>query len=301
MKDLERRIGSIARSGLPVLIEGASGTGKEALAELLHKTNGVESQFTRVLCRKTAPVVYPATPMFNGGVDLGVLYPQTRGTVFLKNVHLLCPAEQEQLLAALIQVTDPRDEKDQAAAARLVSSATESLEPFVSRGDFNPALYHRLSVYRIWLPPLRERREDILPMARLFLKRFADESNRELLDFTPEAIELLSSYKWPGNVRQLQNAVQHAVLMCENGIVQARDLGLLVDETRQLEEGSLTLIEQMERSKIIELLAETQGNKLDAARRLGIGRQTLYNKIKTYEIAAYSPARTKTPSILVGV
>src|SRR5271154_4876605 len=103
MKDLERRIGSIARSRLPVSIEGASGTGKEALAELLHNISGMEAAFTRILCRKTGPVVYSGSSIKNGEANLGDIFPAARGTVFLKNIHLLAAVEQEQLLAALEQ------------------------------------------------------------------------------------------------------------------------------------------------------------------------------------------------------
>jgi DNA-binding NtrC family response regulator len=124
-------------------------------------------------------------------------------------------------------------------------------------------------------------------LARAFLKRFAAQADRVLSDFSSEAAERLRRYDWPGNVRQLQNEIQRTVLMCEGQVVEATDLSIGdVASATDSGEQNLTLMEAMERNKIIEVLKETGGNKLETARRLGIGRQTLYNKIKAYTIAA---------------
>jgi DNA-binding NtrC family response regulator len=119
------------------------------------------------------------------------------------------------------------------------------------------------------------------------LKRFASQADRVLTDFTPEAADRLRSYDWPGNVRQLQNEVQRAVLMSEGSQIDGHDLSVTQAQLNT-EPGTenLTLMEAMERNKIVEVLKETHGNKLETAKRLGIGRQTLYNKIKSYAIAA---------------
>src|SRR5712692_8444341 len=133
MKDLKRRIGFIAHSGLPVLIEGASGTGKEALAEVLHDHTGTGT-FTRIMCRKP---VSELTSM-NGATDLCALQSRMPGTVFLKNVYLLSPADQDQLLTILDEMAACRDGESQVPTPRIVSSTTESLEPLVSRRELNP-------------------------------------------------------------------------------------------------------------------------------------------------------------------
>jgi DNA-binding NtrC family response regulator len=147
-------------------------------------------------------------------------------------------------------------------------------------------LFYRISAISLHLPPLRERREDIVPLANSFLKRFAAQANRTLTGFRPSAVERLTAFDWPGNVRQLQNEVQRAVLLCEGNEIDASDLS--ISETRAAAEESadtnFTLLEGVERNAIIQMLKETGGNKLETAKRLGIGRQTLYNKIKAYGI-----------------
>jgi DNA-binding NtrC family response regulator len=136
------------------------------------------------------------------------------------------------------------------------------------------------------LPALRERRDDIMPLANAFLKRFAGQANRPLRGFTPAAIERLTSFDWPGNVRQLQNEIQRAVLLSEGDMVDASDLSITRAKPDAAEslDTNFTLLEGVERNAIVTMLKETNGNKLEAAKRLGIGRQTLYNKIKAYGI-----------------
>jgi DNA-binding NtrC family response regulator len=137
----------------------------------------------------------------------------------------------------------------------------------------------------VHLPPLRDRREDILPLARAFLKRFTSQANRAISDYTPAAAERLRKFDWPGNVRQLQNEIQRAVLMVEGQVIDVHDLSMNdLSNSSDGVDANLTLMEAMERNKIIEVLRDTRGNKLETARRLGIGRQTLYNKIKAYSI-----------------
>jgi DNA-binding NtrC family response regulator len=157
----------------------------------------------------------------------------------------------------------------------------------IKDGKLREDLYYRISAICISLPPLRERREDIVPLARGFLKRFCSQADRPSTEFTPEAIERLKKYDWPGNVRQLQNEIQRAVLMCDGKAIDANDLSIIdAKPGESADDANLTLMEAMERNKIIEVLRDTGGNKLETARRLGIGRQTLYNKIKAYAIAA---------------
>jgi DNA-binding NtrC family response regulator len=147
-------------------------------------------------------------------------------------------------------------------------------------------LFYRISAISVYLPPLRERREDIMPLANAFLKRFASQANRVIKGFTQSAIERLTGFDWPGNVRQLQNEVQRAVLLCEGDEVDAADLSITKARTSDEEsfDTNFTLLEGVERNAIVQMLKETGGNKLETAKRLGIGRQTLYNKIKAYGI-----------------
>jgi DNA-binding NtrC family response regulator len=133
---------------------------------------------------------------------------------------------------------------------------------------------------------LRERRDDIMPLANVFLKRFSAQANRVLRGFSAQAVERLASFEWPGNVRQLQNEIQRAVLLSEGPEVNVTDLSISDVKFIPTEghDTSFTLLEGVERNAIIQMLKETGGNKLETAKRLGIGRQTLYNKIKGYGI-----------------
>jgi DNA-binding NtrC family response regulator len=135
---------------------------------------------------------------------------------------------------------------------------------------------------------LRERRDDIMPLANAFLKRFASQANRPIRGFSGPAVDRLTSFDWPGNVRQLQNEIQRAVLLSEGDVVDAADLSITTVKsavaTEEAMDTNFTLLEGVERNAIVNMLKETGGNKLEAAKRLGIGRQTLYNKIKAYGI-----------------
>jgi len=147
-------------------------------------------------------------------------------------------------------------------------------------------LFYRISAISVHLPPLRERRDDILPLANSFLKRFSAQANRVIKGYTPSAIERLTNFDWPGNIRQLQNEVQRAVLLSEGDEVDATDLSITNVRAAADAGGdtNFTLLEGVERNAIVQMLKETGGNKLETAKRLGIGRQTLYNKIKAYGI-----------------
>ena len=169
--------------------------------------------------------------------------------------------------------------------SRVIAATNRPPEEAIKAGKLREDLYYRISAISIALPSLRERREDILPLATSFLKRFAAQANRVITGYTPAAAELLRRQDWPGNVRQLQNEVQRAVLMCESKQVDAPDLSLSAARIEtQEDDANLTLMEAMERNTILQMLKETGGNKLETAKRLGIGRQTLYNKIKAYGI-----------------
>jgi DNA-binding NtrC family response regulator len=169
---------------------------------------------------------------------------------------------------------------------RIVAATNRKTEEAIKEGKLREDLFYRISAISVHLPPLRERREDIMPLANAFLKRFVAQSNRPIRGFTQAAVERLTSFDWPGNVRQLQNEIQRAVLLCESGEIDSTDLSItnVKSETDQSQDTNFTLLEGVERNAIVQMLKETGGNKLETAKRLGIGRQTLYNKIKAYGI-----------------
>jgi DNA-binding NtrC family response regulator len=169
---------------------------------------------------------------------------------------------------------------------RLVAATNRRPEEAIRDGKLREDLYYRISAISVHLPPLRERREDIMPLANSFMKRFVAQANRPIRGFSPEATDRLTGFEWPGNVRQLQNEIQRAVLLCESTEIDSTDLSITTvkPESEQSQDTNFTLLEGVERNAIVQMLKETGGNKLETAKRLGIGRQTLYNKIKAYGI-----------------
>jgi len=287
MKDLERRAGSIALSGLPVLIEGASGAGKEALGEYLHNASGMGGAFTRILCSKSGPMTFPASSTGNGIAAPGNIFSQTGATVFLKNVHLLSPTHQEHLLAGLIQLAD--SEGGRAGNARVLSSAAESLDALVSRGEFNPALYHRLSVYRIALPLLRERREDI-PELFARMVQSAVNGGGSPPPPTPRLLEVLIAYDWPGNLRELQNVARTYLVTARAEEIIAElssrsrlaALGLPAQRDGQsLKEQVKGVSQKLESEIILRTLERHHWNRRRAAQSLQISYRSLLYKMKS--------------------
>jgi DNA-binding NtrC family response regulator len=169
---------------------------------------------------------------------------------------------------------------------RIVAATNRKPEEAIQEGKLREDLFYRISAISVHLPPLRERREDIMPLANAFLKRFSAQANRVVRGFQQSAIDRLTNFDWPGNVRQLQNEVQRAVLLCETDEIAASDLSVTRPKPggEEAPDTNFTLLEGVERNAIVNMLKETGGNKLETAKRLGIGRQTLYNKIKAYGI-----------------
>ncbi len=298
MRTVMRTIERIAPSDVSVLITGESGTGKEVVADLIHTLSPRnKGTFIKINCAALprelieSELFGSVKGAFTGSQgDREGLFRQAEGGTLLLDELSEMPIDTQSKLLRVLQEKEVRPvggRTSYKADCRILAATNRAVGDAIKEGKLREDLYYRISAISVALPPLRDRREDILPLARAFLKRFAAQANRAMTDFTPEACDRLRKNDWPGNVRQLQNEVQRAVLMCEGKMVDVHDLSIndpaLVNNEAN---GNLTLMEAMERNKIIEILKETQGNKLETAKRLGIGRQTLYNKIKAYAIAA---------------
>jgi transcriptional regulator with PAS, ATPase and Fis domain len=210
------------------------------------------------------------------------------GTLFLDEISEM-PIDTQSKLLRVLQDQEVRPvggKTSYKTNCRLIAATNRNPEDAIKDGKLREDLYYRISAISVNLPPLRERRDDIMPLANAFLKRFAGQANRAIRGYTPAAIERLTNFDWPGNVRQLQNEIQRAVLLSESDMVDASDLSITRAKPEGIEsqDTNFTLLEGVERNAIVQMLKETNGNKLEAAKRLGIGRQTLYNKIKAYGI-----------------
>jgi DNA-binding NtrC family response regulator len=297
MQTVVRTVERVAPSDVSILITGESGTGKEVIADLIHAMSPrSKARIIKINCA-ALPRELIESELFGSvkGAFTGAhsdregLFRQAEdGTLFLDEISEM-PIDTQSKLLRVLQDQEVRPvggKTSYRTNCRIVAATNRKTEEAIQDGKLREDLYYRISAISVHLPPLRERREDIMPLANSFLKRFAAQANRVLRGFTPSGIERLTMFEWPGNVRQLQNEVQRAVLLCEGDEVDATDLSI-TNVRRDIDGGpdtNFTLLEGVERNAIVQMLKETGGNKLETAKRLGIGRQTLYNKIKAYGI-----------------
>jgi DNA-binding NtrC family response regulator len=299
MQDVVRTIERIAPNDVTILITGESGTGKEVIADLVHAMSArSKGKIIKINCA-ALPRELIESELFGSvkGAFTGAhsdregLFRQAEGgTLFLDEISEMPIDTQSKLLRVLQdqKVRPVGGKTDYQTNCRLVAATNRNPEDAIKDGKLREDLYYRISAISVNLPPLRDRRDDIMPLANAFLKRFAGQADRAIRGFTPAAIDRLTNFEWPGNVRQLQNEIQRAVLLSEGDMVDASDLSVTRAKPDNVEsqDTNFTLLEGVERNAIVQMLKETNGNKLEAAKRLGIGRQTLYNKIKAYGIEA---------------
>src|SRR3954468_13502148 len=298
MKAVMRTIERVAPSDVSVLITGESGTGKEVVADLIHTlSRRGKGPFIKINCAALprelieSELFGSVKGAFTGSQgDREGLFRQAEGGTLLLDELSEMPVDTQSKLLRVLQEKEVRPVGGRTSYkidCRVIAATNRQVDEAIKEGKLREDLYYRISAISVSLPPLRERREDILPLARAFLKRYCSQADRPPTEFSPEALERLKKYDWPGNVRQLQNEIQRAVLMSDGKAIDANDLSIIDAKPGEgADDANLTLMEAMERNKIIEVLRDTGGNKLETARRLGIGRQTLYNKIKAYAIAA---------------
>ena len=297
MQTVVRTVERIAPSDVSVLITGESGTGKEVIADLIHNLGPrSKNRIIKVNCAALprelieSELFGSVKGAFTGAhTDREGLFRQAEGgTLFLDEISEMPIDTQSKLLRVLQdqKVRPVGGKADYQTNCRIIAATNRKPEDAIKGGKLREDLFYRISAISVFLPPLRERREDIMPLAVAFLRRFAAQANRTLNGFSLQAAERLTSFDWPGNIRQLQNEIQRGVLLCEGPTVEASDLS--VSDSPSLPSDSpdqgFTLLEGVERNAIIQMLKETGGNKHETAKRLGIGRQTLYNKIKAYGI-----------------
>jgi transcriptional regulator with PAS, ATPase and Fis domain len=295
MKAIVRTVERVAPSDVSILITGESGTGKEVVADLIHTLSPrAKGPFVKVNCAALpkdlieSELFGSVKGAFTGAqADREGLFRQAEGGTLLLDELAEMPVETQTKLLRVLQEKEYRPVGGRTSFksnVRIIASTNLEVEVAIRAGKLREDLFYRISTITLNLAPLRERVDDIVPLATSFLKRFASQAARNINGFTPGAMEKLRSYDWPGNVRQLQNEIQRAVLMTDSDMVDVNDLSITREVQPKEENTSLTLLEGMERQTILQMLKETNGNKLETAKRLGIGRQTLYNKIKLYSI-----------------
>lgn len=322
LKQLLGVIEKVARSHSTVLIEGETGTGKELVANAIHAASPRSSRsLVKVNCA-ALPEPLLESELFGHergaftGADrqrVGRFELANGGTLFLDEIGDMSLSTQAKLLRVLQEQMFERvgGEKTLTVDVRLIAATNKHLETEVRERRFRDDLFYRLNVVTIDLPPLRERREDILLLARHFLDRYARDLGKPVGDIEPAARELLEDHSWPGNIRELENTIERGVLMAEGNALRAADLGLVASVgpvapsqhgssvTSQGSAGSANQdskrLDDIEKHTILRVLAENNWVQKDAARFLGISPRVLNYKIKTHGITHPSWLKHRPP------
>lgn len=296
MQRVYRLIEKVSQHNYPVLILGESGTGKELVAKSIHFSGERRNRpFVPVDCSALVPTLIESELFgyikgaFTGAVHSkqGLMEAAGNGTLFLDEIGDLPVDLQAKLLRALQEKeVKPVGSTDRVAIAmRVIAATNRDLEAAVRQNMFRQDLFFRLNVVQIKMPPLRERKSDIPLLVNSFLEKFNDASGRART-IAEDAMSRLMAYDWPGNVRELENAIERAVALGSGPLLHVTDLPSNVHygtDSRLPENDELLPLEELERRAILRALRETTGDKLAAARLLGIGKTTLYRKLKQYD------------------
>ena len=306
MLKLLETVSQVAPSEATVLISGDSGTGKELIAGAIHfnslRKNG---PFVKINCAAITETLLESE-LF--GHEKGAFTGADRrkegrfsqahgGTLLLDEVSEMSLMMQVKLLRALQEREFNRvgGETTIQVDVRVIAATNKNLKDQINAGAFREDLYYRLNVVELEVPPLSHRKEDIPLLARHFLEIFAAKNRKEIMGFTPKAMDNLIHYDWPGNVRELMNAVERAVVLARSSYLDVNDFPFMKDSlTENDQKDSIntdalmlqgeTPLEEIEKTAILKTLQAADGNKSEAARRLGITRKTLHKKLKAYGV-----------------
>ena len=299
LKNIVAQIERVAATKATVLIRGESGAGKELVARAIHEASSRRTApFVCMNCAALSETLLESELFghekgaFTGATErkAGKFEAAHKGTLFLDEIGEMSPAIQAKFLRVL--EGHPFERVGGSARVqvdvRVVAATNRNLEEAVAAGDFRRDLYFRLKVVEILVPPLRKRPEDIETLAAHFLKRFAAEAARRVRGFTPDALAAMQAYHWPGNIRELRNSVERAVVLSQDEWIDAHELALShlssAGDTGQISIGrpapfTPTTLDEMERKQVLATLEAVGGNKTKAAAMLGIERSTLDRKM----------------------
>lgn len=286
LKNMLRLLYTVAPTDSTVLIEGESGTGKELVARMIHmRSDRARGHFVAVDCG-AIPEGLVESELFGyekgafTGASLsrpGKFERANRGTLFLDEIASLPLPSQVKLLRALQEKVIERlgGSREIPVNIRLVAASNIDLQEAVKEKAFREDLYYRLNIVKIKIPPLRQRRSDILALAMHFIKKHGPRINAAVTGISKDALKAMMEHSWPGNVRELENAVEHALVMAGSPLIMPHDLP-------SFEEGqkSASTLDEAEKTLILKTLKDADGNKYKAAKLLGIPRSSLYSKLK---------------------
>src|SRR5215831_7062826 len=303
MHEIEELINAMAPSDANALVVGESGVGKEVIANAIHaRSRRAGKPMVKLNC-----AAFPQTMIegelfgyvkgaFTGAMQdfPGMIAAADGGTLFLDEISDM-PADLQTRFLRVLQEREYRSlgsTQTMKADFRAIASTNRPIAQALSENRLRSDLYYRLNTFQIEVPPLRKRREDIPPLIAQFVRQFSQQLDKTEPEISPDAFQKLLDYSWPGNVRELQNAIEYAVVLARQGVIGVKELPTeiqLPPELQQAERSALPrsgvqTLDDLERTAILQALAECRGNKKKAAELLGIQRPTLYNKMKRYAI-----------------
>ena len=294
-RQLYEHVRLVAPTDMSVLVTGASGTGKEYIARRIHEqSNRSKAPFVAVDCG-AIPKELAASEFFGhvkgsftGAIEnkTGAFVAAQGGTIFLDEIGNLTYEVQVQLLRALQErkVKPIGSNQEIAINVRLISATNENLRQAIEKGDFREDLYHRINEFTIRIPDLKERKEDLLLFANHFLDLANSELRKDIIGFDNDTMQLIQSYSWPGNLRQMKNVIKYATLLAPGRYITRKELPEELTETLSSHTNIQLKNVEHERDLIRKALQECGNNKTRAAQLLGIDRKTLYNKLKIYQL-----------------
>ena len=302
MRDVYAKIAQVSRADTTALIRGESGTGKELVASTIHYASSRRNEaFVKVNCAALSESLLESELFghekgaFTGAIQQrkGRIEEANGGTIFLDEIGEFSITTQVKLLR-LLQEREYSVVGSNAvikADVRFICATNRNLEEAVEQELFRQDLYYRINVFPIYIPPLRERKADIIPLANYFVDKYSKSMKKAINRISSSAIELLTNYHWPGNIRELENCIQHGILLSAGGVMQGGDLppSLAMPERRadsslSSESNLKKRVEQLEKDMITDALKTTSGNVSAAARDLGITARMVRYKIKKFKI-----------------
>jgi transcriptional regulator with PAS, ATPase and Fis domain len=286
-REVIRRATQVAASEATTCLQGESGTGKEVVARFIHQRSPRwRGPFIAINCAALPEQLLESELFgFERGAFTGAQHSKpgqielaAGGVLFLDEVTEMTPAAQARFLRVLQEREFLRlgGTRTVRVNARVIAATNRNLDDAVAQGAFRPDLYYRLNVFDILIPPLRDRRDDILPLTAGFLRELTD-ARAEL---TPAAMEALRRHEWPGNVRELRNVIERALIMCDGPSIDVEHLGLRARKDVPL--SSITNLETLEKKAVERAMRDADGNKVRAARQLGISRMQLYTRLRKF-------------------
>ena len=299
MKEIYRLVDQVADSNATVLIRGESGTGKDLVAHAIHYNSlRADKPFVKVNCTAMPETLLESELFghekgaFTGAVErkLGRFERAHGGTIFLDEIGDFPPNLQVKLLRVIQFKEFERvgGLETIKTNVRIVVATHKPLEEQIREGQFREDLYYRINVFPIFLPPLRERKDDIMLLADYFLEKFVRENGKPITRISTPAIDMLTRYHWPGNIRELENCFERAVLLCGDDVIRSEHLPPSLQMAERSDAGptpSLTeIIANKERELIVDALKKCGGRQRNAARELGVTERILGYKIKKYAI-----------------